>query len=248
MQVCTDYMCNHIASSENYVVSWYQYTLGLGHLAHNLVAQACQNYIKWNFESVAETPDFLNFTTESLCKFLTQNDIVVQNEMALLKYVMHWIEYQQESLYDDTSPQCEDQTNAHMKSLVENVICYIRFPMMTRKELAQLLLCPLVRAHKEFFIDRMTIGVAYHTVMSILYLVACQLFLATTCTYEELINASENAIRVLSPVMSILYLVACQLFLATTCTYEELINAPENAIRVVQRAALAGINMTAFVW
>ncbi|KAI5727521.1 hypothetical protein M8J77_003304 [Diaphorina citri] len=170
MQVCTDYMCNHIASSENYVVSWYQYTLGLGHLAHNLVAQACQNYIKWNFESVAETPDFFNFTTESLCKFLTQNDIVVQNEMALLKYVMHWIEYQQESLYDDTSPQCEDQTNAHMKTLVENVICYIRFPMMTRKELAQLLLCPLVRAHKEFFIDRMTIGVAYHTENIICYI------------------------------------------------------------------------------
>ncbi|KAL1453225.1 hypothetical protein WDU94_007389 [Cyamophila willieti] len=195
MQVCKDYMCSHIASSEEYVVSWYQYTLGLGHMAHNLVAQACQNFIKWNFETVAETSDFLNFNPDSLCRFLMQNDIVVQNEMALLKYVMRWLESQQENLlYEDpvqspasssslisehpvhsslSSETClpsEDPrisppptTEDPMKTLVESVICYIRFPMMSRKELAQLLLCPLVRTHKEFFIDRMTIGVAYHT-------------------------------------------------------------------------------------
>lgn len=163
MQVCTDYMCNHIASSENYVVSWYQYTLGLGHLAHNMVAQACENFIKWNFEAVAVTNDFLNFTTENLCKFLTQNDIVVQNEMALLQYVIQWLESQQESMYEDQPGASEEQISAQMKSLVRSVICFIRFPMMTRKELAQLLLCSLVRTHKEFFIDRMTIGVAYHT-------------------------------------------------------------------------------------
>lgn len=149
MQVCKDYMCNHIASTKH-VISWYQYTLGLGHT----VAEACRDFIKWNFEAVAEMNDFLNINTETLCKFLTQNDIVVQNEMSLLKYVMQWLEYQLDS---------EDDSSNENFSLVETVISYIRFPMMTGKELAQLLLFPLVRTYKEVFIDRMTIGVAYHT-------------------------------------------------------------------------------------
>lgn len=70
---------------------------------------------------------------------------------------MQWLEYQLDS---------EDDSSSENFSLVETVISYIRFPMMTGKELAQLLLFPLVRTYKEVFIDRMTIGVAYHTGMT----------------------------------------------------------------------------------
>lgn len=47
--------------------------------------QACRNFIKWNFELVANTSDFGNFQSDVLAMLLQQNDLVVQNEMALYK-------------------------------------------------------------------------------------------------------------------------------------------------------------------
>lgn len=39
---------------------------------------------------------------------------------------------------------------------------HIRFPMMTPSELASIILRPCIALHKEFFIDRMAIGMSYH--------------------------------------------------------------------------------------
>lgn len=51
------------------------------------IAQACRNFIKWNFELVASSSDFDNFHPDVLTMLLQQNDLVVQNEMVLYEYV-----------------------------------------------------------------------------------------------------------------------------------------------------------------
>lgn len=47
-------------------------------------------------------------------------------------------------------------------ALVSEVMVNIRFPMMDSRQLASLLLSPLVMKFKDFFMERMAIGVAFH--------------------------------------------------------------------------------------
>lgn len=56
----------------------------------------------------------------------------------------------------------EGSGNGYTK-LVESVMMYIRFPMMTPRELADLLMSPLIKQNKEFFVDRMAVGMKYHS-------------------------------------------------------------------------------------
>lgn len=156
--LCIDYMCNHIAhaATHSQLVSWFQYTLSLGHYQ---VAQACQNFVKWNLEIVARTSDFGNFHHEILAKLLQQNDLVVHDEMAVYNCVVRWLELQREQLTEDSEPELE----AQMEALVEEVMSYVRFPMMTPRQLAELILSPLTKRYKEFFIERMAIGMSFHS-------------------------------------------------------------------------------------
>lgn len=56
----------------------------------------------------------------------------------------------------------DEEKEEHVKTLIEEIMVHIRFAMMTPTELAGILLRPSVGLHKEFFIDRMSIGMAYH--------------------------------------------------------------------------------------
>lgn len=49
-----------------------------------------------------------------------------------------------------------------IKDLVCRVITHIRFPMMSPNQLASLLILPIVQEFKEFFVQRMAIGMSYH--------------------------------------------------------------------------------------
>lgn len=62
---------------------------------------------------------------------------------------------QEESLSD------EDKAK-HMKNLIEGICYYIRFPMMTVSELASIPLKAITNYHKEFFCERMAIGMSFH--------------------------------------------------------------------------------------
>lgn len=124
------------------------------------VAEKCQNYMKWNLESIANTPDFSNIDIEMLTKILQENDLVVYNEMVLYNCVVRWLDLQRIKIQTDLPQQ---ETDRYMKILVEEVMKYIRFPMMTPRELADLLLSPLTKENKEFFVDRMAIGMTYHS-------------------------------------------------------------------------------------
>ncbi|XP_069674979.1 BTB/POZ domain-containing protein 17 isoform X3 [Periplaneta americana] len=161
VKLCIEYMCEHIAhaAANNQLISWLQYTLTCGHYQ---VAQVCQNFVKWNLELVAETTDFGNFEPEILVSLLQQNDLVVHNEMALYSCVVKWLDLQKERLSQDSSNTIED-INAHMEQLVVEVMSHVRFPMMSPRQLAELLLSPLTKTYKEFFVERMAIGMSFHS-------------------------------------------------------------------------------------
>ncbi|KAJ9577328.1 hypothetical protein L9F63_006072, partial [Diploptera punctata] len=157
VKLCIEYMCEHIAHAavNNQLISWLQYTLTCGHYQ---AAQVCQNFVKWNLELVAETTDFGNFEPEILVSLLQQNDLVVRNEMVLYNCVVKWLNLQKERLLQDS-----EDTEAHMEQLVVEVMSHVRFPMMSPRQLAELLLSPLTKKYKEFFVERMAIGMSFHS-------------------------------------------------------------------------------------
>ncbi|KAG5899435.1 hypothetical protein JTB14_033626 [Gonioctena quinquepunctata] len=159
-RTCLNYMCKHVphASSHNQLFSWLQYSAVCG---HQKVFETCQNFIKWNFELVANTPDFANFDIDTFVRILQQSDIVVHNEMVLYKCVVRWLDLQKIKIFQQQLPNQEIEEEYRV--VVERIMLYIRFPMMTPRELADLLLSSLIKQHKEFFVDRMAIGMKYHS-------------------------------------------------------------------------------------
>ncbi|XP_008195211.1 BTB/POZ domain-containing protein 17 isoform X1 [Tribolium castaneum] len=159
-RLCVDYMCKHVphAASHNQLFLWLQYSIPCG---HNEVGEKCQNYIKWNLESIANTPDFSNIDAEMLIQLLQENDVIVYNEMVLYNCVVRWLDLQKIKLH--SSEMSANEVENYMRELVKNIMIYIRFPMMTPRELADLLLSPLIKQYKEFFVDRMAIGMIYHS-------------------------------------------------------------------------------------
>lgn len=156
--LCVEYMCSHIAhaAANNQLVSWLQYTLNCGHYE---VAKVCQNFVMWNLELVSKKSDFIDFEPDILISLLQQNDLVVHDEMTLYNCIAIWLEMQRERLSHINSP---DNLIVHMEQLVVALMSYIRFPMMSPRQLADLLLSPLTQAYKEFFMERMAIGMSFH--------------------------------------------------------------------------------------
>lgn len=159
-RLCLEYMATHIpqAAAHNVLFSWLQYTTSCG---HEYVSYCCFNYIKWNLCAVANAPEFSEFDVELLVSLLQQNDIVVYNEMVLYNFMVRWLDLQKINLQQ--SGLSKEDVERHMDNLVEVVMSHIRFPMMTPRELAELLLSPLIKKYKEFFVDRMAMGMAFHS-------------------------------------------------------------------------------------
>ncbi|XP_037296844.1 BTB/POZ domain-containing protein 17-like isoform X1 [Manduca sexta] len=165
VSLCLSYMSQHIAhaAKRGQLIAWMQYTMACG---HNEVAKACQNFVKWNLEWVwsdstgAET-ELGELEGETLVALLQQSDLVLHNEMSLYQFVVRWLNKQREKL--DASDLSEAEKKSHWESLVAAVFSHIRFPMMCPKQLAKLLLCPLIQEHKEFFMERMAIAMSYQS-------------------------------------------------------------------------------------
>lgn len=73
--------------------------------------------------------------------------------------VVRWLEAQRKVLASRSEVNIEEE----MEMMVQQVMAYVRFPMMTPRQLAELLLSPLTKQYKEFFIERMAIGMSYHS-------------------------------------------------------------------------------------
>ena len=159
ISLCLEYMRNHIAVAAIHgtLVSWLQYTSNCG---HHGITQSCQNFIKWNIELVAKTADFGNFELEVLVGLLHQSSLVIKDEMTLYKCLESWLEHQAERLKAQLAPT---ELETALKQLTVAVMSPVRFPMMSPRQLAELLLSPLTKKYKEFFVERMAIGMSFHS-------------------------------------------------------------------------------------
>lgn len=75
--------------------------------------------------------------------------------------VVRWLELQRQQLIHEV--ESEQQLDQQMEALTQEVMANVRFPMMTPRQLAELLLSPLTKQYKEFFIERMAIGMSFHS-------------------------------------------------------------------------------------
>lgn len=106
-----------------------------------------RDHVRWNFESIASQEEFSTCEVDVLISLLQLDDLVVYDEMTLFHCMVRWMEAQ------------EDPN----ENLICQVFSYIRFPMMSPRQLADLLLCSLTQKYKEFFVQRMAIAMAFHS-------------------------------------------------------------------------------------
>ena len=106
-----------------------------------------RDYVRWNFKNVAEQEDFGTCEVDVLISLIQLDDLAIYDEKTLYYCLVKWIEAQED----------------HNESLVRQVFAYVRFPMMSPRQLADLLLCSLTQQYKEFFVQRMAIAMAFHS-------------------------------------------------------------------------------------
>lgn len=152
--LCVEYMRKHIVSAtkHNQLVSWLQYTLTCG---HESITSACIDFVAWNFEPVSQMEDFINLETDVLITFLKKSDLVVNDEYTLFQVVNKWLEAQ-ENKFKLVGDEFFD-------TMVPLVMSYIRFPMMEPRQLASLLINPIMIRYKEFFVNQMSLAMMYHS-------------------------------------------------------------------------------------
>lgn len=57
----------------------------------------------------------------------------------------------------------EEEKLYELVSTIEAVFVHVRFAMMSPSELAKILVRPILQYHKEFFVERVAIGMSYHS-------------------------------------------------------------------------------------
>lgn len=149
------------AATQGYLVSWLQYTIAFSPY-HKDLTEALKSFLKWNLEMVSESKDFVELDTQIMILLLQQNDIVVKSEYDLFGILQKWLLHRKEMLDNEESLTMEEKDTI-FKQLIESTAAHIRFAMMTPKDLAHLLLFPILAYHKEFIVQRMAIGMSYHS-------------------------------------------------------------------------------------
>ncbi|XP_055537081.1 BTB/POZ domain-containing protein 17 [Wyeomyia smithii] len=163
VELCVDYMLKHVAkaATQGYLVPWFQYTITFGS-NHTELTQALQNFLKWNLDIVSESNDFNELCGMILVRLLQQNDLVIQSEFTLFEYLEKWLIYKKEQL-DKEQEMTEEEKLYELVSTIEAVFVHVRFAMMSPSELAKILVRPILQYHKEFFVERVAIGMSYHS-------------------------------------------------------------------------------------
>lgn len=156
-----DYMMKNIAVAglRGFMISWLQYALTSN--THPLLVNELKNFLCLNLNIVGSSRDFQDFDPNNLISLLQQNDLVIESESKLFEIIERWLMNKREQIVHEESLSDEEK-QSHMKSLVEGVCSYIRFPMMSFSELAAVPLKPIVALAKEFFMDRVALGFSFH--------------------------------------------------------------------------------------
>ncbi|XP_013111017.1 BTB/POZ domain-containing protein 17 [Stomoxys calcitrans] len=163
VDLCVHYMMKHIAkaATQGFLVSWLQYTIAFSP-QHRDLTEALKRFLKWNLEIVSESKDFVELDVSVMAILLQQNDLVVSSEYKLFGILQNWLLQRKELLDNDDSLTTEEREE-HFNALMEQTVIHIRFAMMTPRELAHLLIFPLLEYNKEFVVQRMAIGMSYQS-------------------------------------------------------------------------------------
>lgn len=78
-------------------------------------------------------------------------------------YIENWLLHKISQINVDNSISTDDAKIADIQQLIESVVVHIRFAMMTPTELAKLLLKSIIKHHTEFFVERIAVGMSYHS-------------------------------------------------------------------------------------
>ncbi|XP_014209003.1 BTB/POZ domain-containing protein 17 [Copidosoma floridanum] len=159
ISLCLNFMQTHIplAAVQGTLISWLQYSINCGHYE---ITKGCHDFIKWNIELVSNSSDFANFEVDVLASLARQSSLVIPDEMTLYKCLETWLGYQKQRLKNSS---CAADIDIAFKQIVFTVMTAVRFPMMSPRQLAELLLSPLTQKYKEFFVERMAIGMSFHS-------------------------------------------------------------------------------------
>lgn len=150
---------------QGYLISWLQYTLSFNY--HQLLTNELKNFLRLNIDIVGYSRDFEDIDPNNLVVLLQQNDLVIKNEAALFDIVERWLMIKREQIEHEESLSDEEKRN-HMKTMIEGICSHIRYPMMTVTELAQIPLKKITAFSKEFFCNRMALGMSFHADQSCL--------------------------------------------------------------------------------
>jgi BTB/POZ domain-containing protein 17 len=159
--LCVSFMLKNIAlaGQSGLLIGWLQYTALINY--HQLLTNELTNFLRLNIEIVGLSQDFIDIDPNNLVVLLQQNDLVIENEAALFSIVERWLMMKREQIEQEESLSDEDKQQ-HMKTLIEGICSYIRFPMMTVSELASIPLKPITAFSKEFFFERVALGMSFH--------------------------------------------------------------------------------------
>lgn len=161
VNLCCDFMNKNIAlaGKQGHLLSWVQYAGMLN--SHQELAKRLKNFLRLNLTIFSSAPDFIDIDPNSLAVLLQQNNLVVKDESEVLRIAERWLMLKQEQLEKDKSLSYEDKLE-HIKSLIEQVCSHVRFPMMSLEQLASIPLMRIAGIHKEFFCDKMALGMYFH--------------------------------------------------------------------------------------
>ena len=115
------------------------------------VYNAAIDFISWNFEAVSLKDDFVTFDLNVLNSFLRSSNLVIKDEYTLFGRVCAWLAFHEQHMVLD-----------EFAILVPRVVNNIRFTMMTQRQLANLLVNPLVVKFKDIFVERMSNAMSFH--------------------------------------------------------------------------------------
>lgn len=128
---------------------------------HQLLTNELKNFLRLNIDVVGYSKDFEDIDPNNLVVLLQQSDLVIKNEAALFDIVERWLMIKKEQIEREESLSDEEK-GSHMKTMIEGICCHIRYPMMTVSELAGIPLKAITAFSKEFFCDRMALGMSFH--------------------------------------------------------------------------------------
>lgn len=165
VQLCVDYMLKHIskAATQGVLVSWLHYTISFSPY-HQEITDAIQQFLKWNLDIIAEARDFVDLDINILIALLQQNDLVLKNEYELFTYAENWFNMKKRQMdHEQTTSSITDEQKAqNLRDMLRSIFIHIRYPMMSPRDLANLLLKQTIKQDADFFVERISIGMTYH--------------------------------------------------------------------------------------